>query len=162
MPTTSKGLRYPANSDGPQGPLQIQQLASDVDNALPGPWVDLVRSLSNYNAAPPTSWGEIPDYFGRNVTVPNGRTLEVEFKAPRINVGASSQVSARLMIGANYVDSGDVIKGTSVTGADRMILTGSAVGTGATLLVYVTFLRSGDGFVQGNGITGPVLRYRIV
>jgi hypothetical protein len=34
VPTTSKGLRYPASSDSPNGPTQIQNLASDVDTRL--------------------------------------------------------------------------------------------------------------------------------
>lgn len=36
MPTTStQQLRYPASTDSPNGPLQIQNLASDVDGRLP-------------------------------------------------------------------------------------------------------------------------------
>lgn len=34
MPTTSKGLRYPAASNVPNVPQDIQNLASDVDSAL--------------------------------------------------------------------------------------------------------------------------------
>lgn len=34
MPTTPQGLRYPGSSDPPNGPLQIAELAADVDAQL--------------------------------------------------------------------------------------------------------------------------------
>lgn len=34
MATTPKGLRFPTLADAPNGPLQIQQLAEDVDDKL--------------------------------------------------------------------------------------------------------------------------------
>lgn len=36
MPTTSRGYHYPAPGDAPNGPLQIGQLAQDVDDDLAG------------------------------------------------------------------------------------------------------------------------------
>lgn len=36
MATTPLGFTYPANTDGPTGPTQIQQLATDIDTYLSG------------------------------------------------------------------------------------------------------------------------------
>lgn len=49
MPTTSSGLRYPALTDSPNGPLQIGNLASDLDGkVLPG-----YTTIAQRNAAIP-------------------------------------------------------------------------------------------------------------
>ena len=43
MPTTSKGLRYPASTDAPTGHQQIKDLADDVNARIspsPRPWIE--------------------------------------------------------------------------------------------------------------------------
>lgn len=44
MPSTSKGFPYPADTETPNGPLQIQALANAVDTYL-GDWADYAPTL---------------------------------------------------------------------------------------------------------------------
>jgi hypothetical protein len=164
MPSTTKGLPYPGNLDQPAGPLQIQQLAQAVDTALPGAWVTIVSSAPTYGPAiPSTSWATLTDYAGATVTVPSGRTLDIEFKAPFVTAGVNSRVDTRLKVGSSYLDSATIVSaGTDAQNSAKMILTASVVGTGAGVAVSVEAIRVGNAEIKGNGIVGPSLRYRIV
>lgn len=43
MPTTSSGLRYPALTDSPNGPLQIGNLAADLDGKVLPPFTTIAQ-----------------------------------------------------------------------------------------------------------------------
>lgn len=59
MGTTPQGLRYPATSDPPNGPLQVGDLAVDVDAKL----ADIYARLANLPAV---------RYLGSNLSTANG------------------------------------------------------------------------------------------
>lgn len=162
MPTTTKGLRYPASSAAPNVPQDIQNLANDVNTALPGAWVVLASGNTAYNAGATASWVTLPSMSG-NVTVPTGRTIDVIFQAPKVTVPTSGGVFLRLYI-AGVLKRSCALQSNSATGYNiPLLLTANHVGTGASVAVRVDFMGAvAGGFVQGDGDTGPSLEYRIV
>lgn len=136
--------------------------ATRFDPAISGRWVDEVVTANTYD------WGFPADYttlaqMSATVTVPAGRTLDVEWKAPRVTCPPGGGLSLQLLIGGAQQDVQEV--STDATSAIYVSgrLTGSVVGTGAAVPIAVQGKAAAgtQSWVRGGGL-GPVrLRYRI-
>lgn len=157
--TPLNALRYPVGTDSPNIAVYFQNLATDVDGALPKDWVAAATGAVGYDAVP--SGGALPQ-FSVSVTVPSGRTLDVEWSAPRVVVNANGTVGLTLQIAGANVDSADYVAGTVGFTAPAK-LAGSFIGTGASVTVAVIAASvGGGGRIQASTTLGPRLRYRIV
>lgn len=165
MPTTSKGLRYPDSTAGPNVPQDIQNLANDVDTRLPTAWVTVYTGADSYSQTATGSATTLSGCSG-SVVVPTGRTLEVDLQIPRVNVPVSGGVYVRLSINGVLMRTVVVQTGSTTSLASPAYLNATTAGTGSSM----TFLANvygvaGGGTVQGSGDGvgngGPLFRYRI-
>lgn len=160
MPTTAKGLRYPASSAAPNTPQDIQNLAADVNSALPGTWVDAYASTTSYSYGPgaANTWETMTGFNVNTGTIPAGRTLDVEFRAPICNAG-DGFVYVRLLINNNEVDTA----GFSATWS-QVRLSGSIIPASSGFQnIVVQAQRTGtNGDVRAISGAPLRLRYRIV
>lgn len=161
MPTTAKGLRYPASSSAPNVPQDIQNLANDVDGLLSTTWTEDARSSSAISVVA-TAWATI---FGPySVTVPNGRRLHVEFSAPLIDVPAGTGLQGRIFIGGTAEDA----KYWSNSGTTSIgfggFMSGSHLGTGTSVSFTVDVQKIGASTpaVSAASIGYIIVRHRIV
>lgn len=161
MPTTSKGLRYPSPTAAPNVSQDIQNLASDANTALPGDWVYQLRSNA-YTHNPGASMATITS-GSFSVVVPSGRTLDVEFKAPRLNLGTAADARVRLVMGGVVQEYQQHSPGSGSSYAP-LRLTGSVVGSGASVTTTVEAQAVVAGVtIDSSAGAGPVtIRYRIV
>lgn len=159
MPATAKGIRYPDPSAAPNIPQDMANLAVDVDNRLPGAWVNVFLSDLAYTWTPSATatWQNLANMTGTTSAIPAGRSVDVEFDSPAA-WSVSGYFFMRLLIGG-------VVKraGWWANSRSPVHLGADAVGTGAALSIAVQgHLANGTGGVESSGLGPTVLRYRIV
>jgi len=162
VPTTSNyGLRYPQGTDTPNIAQYFQNLANDVDNALPQDWVqDSANTSFNYVAAVGATWTDVTGMTFTSPVIPPGRTFEVEWKAPALIV-AGGYLYVRLLINNAEQDTNTASHGAQLTIPGR--LTGSYVGTNATVVFKIQAqLSAGSGSIAATGGGAVRMRHRII
>jgi hypothetical protein len=155
---TGRQARYPASSATPNVPQDIQNLATDLTTALPGPWVTSQISAPDYSATPSAlnQWQSMPGFTSfTTAVVTTGRELEVEAAIPVVNAGGGF-FYIRLMI--NNVERDRQLVSAAWA---PMKLTSRITGTGATANLRLEFQSTAaDGNAQAVG--GNLrLQYRI-
>lgn len=159
MPTTSKGLRWPAGSDSPNISQYFQNLANDVDGALPKSWVNIVTTDSGYNFSPSAAnaWEALQFMSVTTIAVPVGRTLNVDFRAPACNAG-DGFVHVRLLINNVEFDTNVFSAAWAPVRLSGSLVSGAA--TGAAIIVQAQRTgTSGDVRAAAGGVVR--LRYQI-
>lgn len=134
-----------------------------LETAIPATWVTPTTSSNTYSAAVnTTAFTDLPGYSALSITVPAGRTLELDYAAPKVT--SPSGIIVRLQLVADGV----ALDGAEQTSSSAQVvvpirLGGSVVGTGAAVIVSVQAFASGAGAAVGATTNrGPRLRYRIV
>lgn len=124
-------------------------------------WVAAVTTNTDYDYAVPSTWTTLTQ-MSVNVTVPAGRTMDVEWKAPRLNLGAAMGGQTRLLINGAQQDVADYSTGSGVSLYLPGRLSGSFLGTGASVAIAVQAqCPTGTMRVQGANLGPVLLRYRI-
>lgn len=106
--------------------LNEKQLAT-----VGGDWtVDLQNAT--YSWPVPTAWTTAPG-CSQTVTVPTGQQLDIEWKTPRVNVGASSDLQLRLLVNGGPYETQEFATGTGGALYSPARLTASVAGFGGPI-----------------------------
>lgn len=161
MTTGNYGLRYPQGTDAPNIAQYFQNLANDVDNALPQDWVvDSANTSFNYIATVGASWADVPGMTFSSPIIPPGRTLEVEWKSPALVI-SGGYMYVQLVIAGTAVDTNVVSQGAQLTVPGN--LTGAYVGANAAVQFKIQAqLSAGTGSIQALGGGAVRMRHRII
>lgn len=129
----------------------------------PGQWVIPTGALggTTYNWTIPTAMTTAPGMSG-TVTVPTGRQLEVEFRAPKLTLAASADVRVQLVINGAAYDYQEFSLGANMS-AYMPVALHAAVDSLSGSIAFSAQAQSvaATNTLQGIGASGPLLRYRI-
>jgi hypothetical protein len=165
MPTSPRGIVYPDSSGHTRIWDHLHDMATSIDAALPGQWVNDLESAVGYNmSVTATAAGTLITTGGPyNVTVPTGRELEVEFRAPLQDTPAGTGIVTLLLIGGVVKDGCYQSNSGAAAYAGPANLHGVVIGTGAAVAIRVEAYKVGGGTpsIQGAGIAPVRIRHRI-
>lgn len=135
MPTTTRGYTYPGVNDAPNGPSQIQTLASDIDSdvqgiedRLDGTDPTQVTDSTNLSGIVSTSWAAGSPACGTAFTAPDSGKVKITVSGS-ITQGTNGN---EMRLGFEVRTGSTVGSGTSTLAADRFraYVIGRAVNTG--------------------------------
>lgn len=136
--------------------------ASDL-NAINTAWTTPLFSGTYATGASSGTWATIVGPY--NVTVPNGRNLEVEFSAGLMDIPASTGLQVKLTVAGTIYDGGYWSNSGTASFAMPGRLRGVYLGTGASVAILVQAQKVGAGtptISASSGVGVVILRYRIV
>ena len=165
------GAAGPVTLPGQYARVRLHQIAANVwvvngDLGGQGAWTNIDSDLG-YSWNLPTAFAAAPASangpMSASVTVPAGRTLDVEVTIPRVVLPPTTGVQLRLVVGGVQRDIADFSTGSGVTLYQPVKLSGSADGTGGALAVALEGKYSvAQAIVNTAGGAGPVrIRYKI-
>lgn len=127
-----------------------------------GQWIVPLGALgdASYNWTIPATMSTAPGMSG-TATVPAGRQLEVEFRAPKLTLGASGEIRAQLLINGAAYDYQQYSTGPNMSIYWPLQLHAVVGGLNGPIVLAAQFLSAGSQTLQGLGSNGPLLRYRI-
>lgn len=133
-----------------------------------GAWAYALDAAPEYGYSLTTGWATVTDASASVGVVPAGRTLEVEFSGPKLQVftSASAQFRLAFTVGAAtaYRDGAEVTNGSGSTNLTQPVrLAGSLDGAGAAVQVKIEarYVGGGGAALLGAGGAGPKLRFRV-
>lgn len=162
--TTNFALRYPASSDTPDGPTQIQNLADDVDDLLDIPYGHYYRNASADVAPADGTWLDIAiqqvTVAGGGVSIADSRHLTVPVAgiyvvsvSGRLNCATAA---AQLAVAAGINQSTTTLAAVAYTDAGASNRTQTLHDSGLRSLAANDTLTL---YVRGNGATISVGAY---